>query len=298
MKGKNMTKKNLLFLTNFSEACFQAVPSIAEWMDREQGRLTLLHVADPGQKDSEQSESRLKSFFAEADRYRHCERVVLKGPRVQSMVDYCQAERPDVVFAPASKPSGLPRFLHSSLRAQLIREGGVRLWTRGRSEGSDNSARVPKQVVYAITGSAGWVSEAVEAAKFAARYEANLHYVYLAPWPDLHEGSLVTSISEEMSGVTQQEVRNLASQLAIQPEIHTGIGDSGRDLARLLKECRADVAFVGESHLIRRSFWRDQIDAELDGLDCEFVCYPQHPGGMVGEPQEERQQFLEPAQSR
>jgi nucleotide-binding universal stress UspA family protein len=292
------TNKKLLFLTNFSEACYQAVPSIAEWMDREQGELTILHVADAGERDSSQAESRLKSFFAEADRYRNCERVLLKGPRVETLVNYCQAEKPSVVFAPASKPSGLPRILHKSLRSQLIRQGGVRLWTRGRSEGADNSTRVPKQVVYAITGSEGWVSEALEAAKFAASYDATLHYAYLAPWPVLHEGLMASGVTVEMPGVTSKEVRSLADQLPIQPKIHTRIGDSSGDLARLLKECRADVAFVGEKHLIQGSWWRDQIHPELDGLDCEFICYPKNPAYRIAGRKEAAQRFLEPAQSR
>jgi len=292
------SNRKMVFLTNFSEACFQAIPTVAEWMDREKGHLTIVHAASEGVKELEPARERLQSFFAEADRYLQCERVLLQGARVETILEYCRKERPSVVFAPASKPSGLPRVMHSSLRAKLIRSGGLRLWTKGRSESGDATPKAPRHVAYAITGNHGWVSEAVEAAKFAAQYDAKLHYLYLAPWPIAQEGMTADDVRLEMKHVSVREVRELAQQLPITPIVHTRMGDRSGDLGQLLKACRADVAFVGDKHLIRRRLWLESIHPELDAMDCEFVCYPARAGvaGMstVASPQK----FLEPARSR
>jgi hypothetical protein len=265
------TNPHLLFLTNFSEACFQALPAISEWIDREQGRLTLLNVARGGG-----SRDRLRSFFAEADRYAHCERVSLKGEPAEAIIEYCRAESPDVVFAPASKPSGVPRIFHRSLRASLIRRG-LKLWTRGRSEGPDAVPRRPRNVAYAITGHARWATEVVDAARFAASYNATLHLLYLAPWPEVHDGTFAADLRATHPRVSPEELETLVRRLPGRPEVHASLGNSTRDVVRLLRHCCADVAFVNESHAIRRRLFHESIQPDLDRLDCEVFCYPTQP---------------------
>lgn len=272
------TNKRMLFLTNFSEACFQALPAVAEWMDREKGQLTILHVAHQSGTELESARERLHSFFAEADRYSRCERVLLTGKPAEAIIGYCRHKTPDVVFAPASQPSGLPRIFHQSLRARLVREGGVKLWTRGRGGRNGASARAPKHVAHAITGHAGWVAEAVEAAQFAAAYQAKLHFLYLAPWPEVHEGTVAEDLCIARPEVSTTELQSLASMLPVRPELHTSMGDGHRDLIRLLLKCDADVAFLGERHVVLRGLLRVSMNPDLDGLDCEVVCYPKNPG--------------------
>ncbi len=271
-----MTNNKLLFLTNFTEACYQAIPTIAEWIDRERGHLTIVHVTRQEGRKAEGARERLQSFFAEADRYPHCERVLLHGRPADALVRYCRAQRPGIVFVPASKPSGLPRFLHQSLRASLIRRGGVKVWTRGRSDGTDLSPRTPRRVAYAITGHTEWMAEAFEAARWADAYGAQLHLLYLAPWPEVNDGT-VAHVPLEDPHVSLDDVEILAQRLPGHPEIHTALGNDTRDLVHLLTECRADLAFVSENHAVRRWFFRERMDKVLDQLDCEVICFPKHP---------------------
>lgn len=271
-----MNHKNLLFLTNFSEACFQAVPAIAEWIDREDGQLTIVHVARPEGRQVAIARDRLNSFFAEADRYRNCRRSLLIGSPLEEVAHYCRSERPDAVFAPASKPSGVPRPFHQSLRARLVRDGGIKLWTRGRGDGTGCSLRTPRNVAYVVTGHPGWITEACEAARLAVSYGANLHYLYLTPWPEVHDGT-VADLRSIRPQVPPQELENLARRLPIRPELHTALGDSASDVVRILRECQADVAFVAEHHAVRRGLFRVTMDSDLDRLDCEVICYPKSP---------------------
>jgi nucleotide-binding universal stress UspA family protein len=269
------SNQNLLFLTNFSEACFQALPAMAEWADREQGTLTLLHVARDERRALEVARDRLNSFFAEGQRYERCERVLLKGDPCEAVQEYCRAEHPDQVFAPASKPSRLPRF-RSSLRARLIR-CGVKLWTRGRSEGPDTACRVPRNVAYAITGHDNWAAEACEAVRFAMDYEARIHFLYLSPWPDIDDGTIVSDLRLNHPRVSLSDIETLVRRLPVRPELHTTLGNRTSDVVRLLRDCQADAAFVSEAHAIRRRAFRDTMDGELDRLDCEVFCYPRNP---------------------
>ncbi|WP_031498803.1 universal stress protein [Bryobacter aggregatus] len=270
------TQKKLLFVTNFSEACFHAIPGPAEWVDREQGELTLLHVHAPGKRQGEIAGARLKSFFSEADHYAQCSRVLLAGDPVTEIVDYCRRENPELVFCPASQPLGFPRLFHRSMRAELVR-AGVRIWTRGRAEQLSPIASKPKNVSYVMTGHPTWIEEASWAAELARSAGATLHIIYQTPWPEVHEGMVAADIRLEKPNVSLQELQRLEDQFGLRTSLHVTAGTRSRDLGRLLADCQTDLAVVGEKHAVRHTLFSSSINAELERLHCEVVCLPVKP---------------------
>jgi hypothetical protein len=104
-------RKNMLFLTDFSEAAFRAIPALTEWLDREEGGLTILHVHSPGPA-GEASATRACALSSLRRTLCGCKRILVSGDLERVAIDYCRNERPEFVFAPASHPTGLPRLVH------------------------------------------------------------------------------------------------------------------------------------------------------------------------------------------
>jgi nucleotide-binding universal stress UspA family protein len=267
-------QKNLLFLTNFSEACFRAIPTVSDWIDREEGQLTILHVHGPGRTEEAEARQRMRSFFAEADRYAKCERVLFSGEPGRVVLEYCRQERPNLVFAPAGHPAGVPRVRHRSLRALLLKSAAVRIWTRGRNGNATPPRRAPENIVYVITGHSNWVQEAQFAAKMAVRHRARLHLLHLTPMQDIHDGTLASEISIGQPNVSTSELLRLIASLPVPPLVHSSTGDELRELARMLRECRADMVFLGERHAVRRGILGSYVNPDLERLDVEAICFP------------------------
>lgn len=284
--------KNLLFLTNFSEACFQAIPAVAEWTDREEGHLTLLHVHPTGRGEDNARKS-MRSFFAEADRYAKWERTLLSGDAMETLVGYCRQTRPDIVFAPASHPVGFPRFRHRSVRAALLREGGVKIWTRGRNGQSASSRRAPENVAYVISGHADWAREALVAAETALRHRARLHLINLVPPQEIHDGTLAGDIRVSHPNVPADEFARVVNSLPLSPVIHSSAGDEFRELPRLLRQAGANAVFAGERHVLKQRLLRVGFNRDLERLDCDVFCFPSSAPDLKTEtvPQKSRQKF-------
>jgi nucleotide-binding universal stress UspA family protein len=266
-------------LTDFSEACYQAIPAAAEWIDREHGALTILHVHGGEAQQRRNASAKMQSFFAEADRYDSCERVLVEGQTIASITQYCQERKPDLVFAPATQPAGLPRIFRKSLRAHLLKQAQVRIWTRGR-KGNPSPSRCPSpdNVIYSVTGHDNWVQELRMAARAADFHNARFHVAWLTPHMEVSEGTTAADLRLGPPKVAMKQLLEEIEKMPVMPEIHRAIGDEHRDLRRLIQETNADLIFAGEKHVLKRSFGGSQFNADLDRLDCEVICFPERSG--------------------
>lgn len=236
---------DILFLTNFSDYCFRAIPSIAQMADSFSVRLTIMHVYDPGKCTAKAANEMLESFFPEADRYRSCRRVAVPGPVVDSVKRHLDAWPVNLVIAPASDPIGMPRIGDRSLRARLIEECGVPVWTIGRR------VRVPK-LLQPVRNVACWLDYHMHgaphlpfAAEYAQRIGARLHVLRALPVVD--EGSLALAAPQNPSlhsNGAAREIERLCAASSVRPQIHVTQGDGRRALCKLLDECDADLVFL------------------------------------------------------
>lgn len=236
---------DILFLTNFSDYCFRAIPSIAQMADSLSARLTLMHVYDPTKDNVKRAEEKLASFFPEADRYRSCIRVAMPGPVVDAVKRHLDVWPVNLIVAPASDPIGVPRIGDCSLRARLIEECGLPVWTIGRR------VRAPK-LEQPVRNVACWLDFHLLGAphlpfaiEYANRVGANLHI--LRALPAIDEGSLAHAAHEELAlhpNGASQEIARLCSGSPVRPHIHVTQGEGRRALCKMLDECDADLVFL------------------------------------------------------
>lgn len=236
---------DILFLTNFSDYCFRAIPSIAQMADAFSVRLTLMHIYDPAESSNRKAQEMLASFFPEADRYRSCRRVAVTGPVVDAVKRHLEVWPVNLIVAPASDPIGLPRIGDRSLRARLIDECGVPVWTIGRR------VHVPK-LLQSVKNVACWLDFHSQGAphlpfamEYAHRLGADLHM--LRALPEINEGSLMLATHEDQvlhpDGAARQIAR-MCSDSPVRPHIHVSQGEGRRALRQMLDECEADVVFL------------------------------------------------------
>lgn len=236
---------DILFLTNFSDYCFRAIPAIAQIADSLSVRLTLLHAYDPAVSNAKTVQDMLGSFFPEADRYRSCLRVAMPGPVIDAVKRHLEAWPVNLIVAPASDPIGVPRIGDRSLRARLIDGCGVPVWTIGRR------VRVPK-LLRPVKNVACWLDFNMRGAphlpfamEYAQRVGAKLHM--LRALPTIHEGSLVHGTNPNRSlnpDGASQEIARLCSGSPVRPHIHVTQGEGRRALCTMLDACDADLVFL------------------------------------------------------
>ncbi len=82
----------------------------------------------------------LRSFFAEADNYQHCDRFLVSGDPRDGITAYCEGRPNILLHASPSDLTGLPRPWHRSLRARLIQRLSIPIWTLGRINIGDTNA--------------------------------------------------------------------------------------------------------------------------------------------------------------
>lgn len=245
---------DILFLTNFSDFCFRTIPSLAQMADSFSVRLTLMHVYDPERTTRAKAMGMLESFFPEADRYRSCQRIATAGPVVEAVQKHLDVWPVNLIVAPASDPIGVPRIGDCSLRARVIQECGVPVWTMGRR------VQLPK-LLQPVKNVACWLDfhghghqHLPFAMEYAHRLNANLHLLHALP--PIHEGSLMPAAHQNKplhpAGAAEYIARMSAAS-PVRPQIHIAPGEGKSALCQMLAECDADLVFLrhDESFLAR-----------------------------------------------
>lgn len=290
---------DVVFLTNFSDACFRAIPALAQLADDVDLRLTLLHAAGGDAARQRTREADIRSFFAEADHYASCRRLVADAGPIEAL-RRLQGESPiDLVVAPAGDPLGFPRIGHNSLRSRLIREIGVPLWTCGTGVPARRLARPTRNVVCALDVERPGVAHVRLASEYANRVGATLHLVQVVP--DIDESSVLLGYAEWSSDKALRAVKAAGAQdrLASGPHVTDRHG-----LPRTLKQCDADIAFLDGEPWLTRQWLARRVSPILDGLPCPAICadsqrkdltWHLNPGGFRSSPGPQMAPAIDPA---
>jgi len=176
----------VLFATNFSDSCFRAIRAVAQRADAFRIDITIAHsgaAPHPAQRE-------LQSFFAEADHYTSCRRITLDGAPAEALGALTRKEHFDIIVAPGPDRIGIPRPLHRSLRAELLRRGRCPLWTTSRGLEQADFRRPIRTIAAGIDGWDCDVTHVELAAAFAGRIGARLRLLTVIP--PIHEGTMAT----------------------------------------------------------------------------------------------------------
>lgn len=271
------TARRLLFPTSFSDACYRTIPALSEWMDNPEARLSLLYVYDPRRQDRKESERQLQSFFAEADQYGRCERILLAGSPKETILSHCQDSQYDLIFLPASEPTGFPRIGHRSLRVSLLNDGNVPMWTSEDLSRTGSIRQTPKTVAYVMTNDVNWKDQFIQAAYTAARWNASFHLIYVFPVPNVNDGTLAGDLFVEQADGPLHQLRMLGERLPVPVKVHTSTGNEEIELPRILSAVGADLTFICSDRAISRGIFGISMNPMLRSLQSQFICFPKNP---------------------
>lgn len=252
----------ILFLTNFSDSCFQVIPALAQLSDEVDTRLTILHAHDGG--PAKEKEAKLRSFFPEADTYDACRRALVSASPLEAVRQIHQNRPIDLLVAPAGDPLGVPRLGHNSFRSRLIRETGLPVWTSGAGTAFSRLVRPTKNVVCCLDLEHPARHHQALAEEYANCLGAQLHVVQILP--DIHEGNLV-DLARGPALYRNEPTRR--PRPGTMPKFH--VTDRSR-LAKTLDACDADIAFLDGARWMSRRWLTLRMRRQIDMLPCPAVC--------------------------
>jgi len=260
----------ILFATKFTSNCFSAIRAVAQLANTFRLSVTIARVdsGDPPPKHA------LQSFFAEADHYASCRRVQLHGDPVQAIADLARNGEYDLVLAPRSSHRGIPRPLHRSKRAALLRCGNVPVWTGALWLESADFMRPYRTIAVGIDGRDDAVQHVKLAASFAARLGAELRLLTVVP--TVHEGTLISSgiAPEPLSAdVAVERLRELFGGWSQMPTVDVAVGAPEKEIARMAGRCGADLLFLTAAQCFAGVFSR-QISRTVDDAPCGVIAVP------------------------
>ncbi len=260
----------VLFATNFSDSCFRAIRAVAQLADAFRIDITIVHAGE----EPEGRSGELNSFFAEADHYACCRRMLLQGTAAEAVSELTRRERFDLVVAPGSDRIGIPRPFHRSLRAEILRRGVAPVWTASRGLEQADFRRPIRTVAAGIDGWDRDIRHVELAAAFAGRIGARVRILTVVPPVD--EGTLGRQAVRPQPlhrDVAVERIERLLCHWHHRPEVEVVTGSAGREFPRLAGRCDADVLFLSESQSIGGLF-QAGISRTVNQSPCPVIAVP------------------------
>ncbi|MCW0235766.1 MAG: universal stress protein [Ferrovibrio sp.] len=266
--------RQLVFATNFSEACHSAIPLVAQWVDALQARLTLLHVHARGEQATAQRA--LHSFFAEAANYPGCERVLLSGDPARGIAAFCREHPQALLVMPPSSRRFLPRPLHVSLRTRVLRDVVTPMMTLPYTDAIPEPPQPGGHVACWLTGRERRLDHLREAAAIARRRGAELHLFYALP--EISEGLMMEAMTAPRPFAASAATRwldhivdHLGDDLTIRLQLATG--SAAQVLQKLLRRSRANILVADRDATIHSRLLRASLSS-AGASRYLLICVP------------------------
>ncbi|HTH52731.1 MAG TPA: universal stress protein [Edaphobacter sp.] len=275
MLQKKITE--IVFATDFSDSSHAVIPSVAQWVDKLDAKLTLIHVYDANKTFYREAEILLRSFFAEADNYQHCDRVLMSGDPCEGIASYCERRPNILLMLPPSDLAGLPRPWHRSLRARLIQRLSVPIWTLGRINVGDSQPSAGRHVGVWLGDPEEGLSHLRQAAKYASETDSTLHLLHVVD--EINEGSMLKPLlsnapmGEETADAWLQEVACTIED-GCNVEVHVAQGRVNRELPRLLRRSGADMLVLSQQSAVHYGWIGPEINPVFRQCPISLVCVP------------------------
>lgn len=265
-----MPSLKILFATNFSDSCFRAIRAVAQLADLFEVRITLAHSSESGSSCNRE----INSFFAEADHYGFCRRLLLSGKTEDAVTRLAREEHFDLIIAPGSDRIGIPRPFHRSLRAAILHAGVSPVWTSSRALEEANFRRPIRTIAVGMDGRHSDIMHLELASAFAGMAGAKLRLLTVVPSVD--EGTMVAqALSPEPlhPDAAMDRIASLLNKWNCVPDIDVAVGSAGVELPRMAARCDADLLFLPESQSARRILLPG-ISRAVNYSPCAVICVP------------------------
>ncbi|QNI37725.1 universal stress protein [Edaphobacter albus] len=268
----------IVFATDFSDSSHAVIPTVARWVDTLNAKLTLLHVYNPNKTLYREAEVLLRSFFAEADNYKYCDRVLISGDPCEGIIAYCE-RRPNVLLMlPPSDLTGLPRPWHRSLRARLIKRLSIPVWTVGRVNVGNSSPSGDHHIGVWLGDPEDGLSHLQQAARYASETGGTLHLLHVVD--EVNEGSMLKPLlsngpmGEEMADTWLQEIADTLDA-DCRVEIHVAQGRMSRELPQLLRRSGVDMLMLNQQSAVQNSWiMGPEINPVFRKCAISLICMP------------------------
>lgn len=277
--------RHIIFATNFSDACHAVIPSVARWVDLLQCKLTLLHVYNADRVLYRDANALLQSFFAEADNYPQCQRVLMSGDPAEGIAEFCQRHRDALLVLPPSDQTGLPRPWHRSLRARMIRTLPIPVWTLGQTlVGAAFAGNGDRHLGVWLSSPEEGLAHVRQAAHYAAQTGSTLHLLHVVP--NVNEGSLTHTLRTQ-APLGEEYAEEWLSQVAAsldsaqRVEIHIGQGKARRVLPRLIRTSGAEMLMVSQNSAVERGIFRSEVSSTFRECCSGIVSVPVNAHGNL-----------------
>lgn len=266
----NHKSYEVVFLTDFSDACFRATRAVAQMADELEMSLTIVYARKKDEETRQVAEEKLRSFFPEADRYRACRRIVAETDVVSAVTELRERRPIDLVVAPVPDRFKLPRVFHSSIRGRLLNDLGLNVWTIGRGVKVAKLGAVAKNIACVIDGGRGHDKHIEAALAYAQRRNATLHLLHVMP--EVDEGALMTPSGLLSEADVAERFKRIAAGSETRVEIHVSTGGSVGELRRIVEARDIDVMFVDERRAVSSSAFASRMSKLVDMAPCPTVC--------------------------
>jgi nucleotide-binding universal stress UspA family protein len=269
--------REIVFATDFSDSSHAVIPAVAQWVDTLGARLTLLHVYNPGRTMYREAETLLQSFFAEADNYPHCDRVLVSGDPAEGIAAYCERRSNILLMLPPSDLTGLPRPWHRSMRARLIKRLSVPVWTLGRVNVGESTSAAHRHIGVWLGDPEEGLSHLQQAAEYASKAGSTLHLLHVVD--EINEGSLITPLTsnapmgEESADAWLKEIAGSLNP-ACKVEIHVAQGRAKRELPKLLRRSGANMLMASHQTTVQGSWIGPEINPIFGSCSISLVSVP------------------------
>jgi nucleotide-binding universal stress UspA family protein len=263
----------VLFLTNFSDSCYRAIPSMAQLTDEVETRLTIMHVVPEAGTSNAVAERKLASFFPEADSYPGSRRQLGHGDVVEAAKRFCAEETVDLIVAPSSDPLGMPRFWTKSLRSRLLSHCDVPVWTMSHDVDAAIFSRGTRNVGCWVDLEKSDTRHISLASELASKTGAQLHLLHALP--EIEEDALLMpadSVAPLYESGARQAIQALLGWMPSRPEIHVATGSLRKVLPRLTRDLQLDLMFVSDAQALREGWFGANLSSAVDRATCPVVC--------------------------
>jgi nucleotide-binding universal stress UspA family protein len=269
--------KEIVFATDFSDSSHAVIPAVAQWVDTLGAKLTLLHVYNPGSMMYREADALLQSFFAEADNYPHCDRVLVSGDPAEGIAAYCERRSNILLMLPPSDLTGLPRPWHRSMRARLIKRLSVPVWTLGRVNVGESTSAAHRHIGVWLGDPEEGLSHLQQAASYASETGGTLHLLHVVD--EINEGSMLKPLTsagpmgEEAADAWLRDIANTLNP-SCRVEVHVAQGRVGRELPRLIRRSGANMMMVSHHTVVKSGWFAPAINPIFGKCSISLVSVP------------------------
>lgn len=265
-----MTRRTMdvVFLTNFTDGCFRAIPALAQMADDLAIRLTLLHAFDPEKEQVSAAEAKLASFFPEADRFADTRRVVLPGPLPDAVRAHAARRHVDLFIAPGSDRLR-PLRLRPSTRAALIAVSEAPVWTTGPRVLPASLLRPPRRIACWLDPDATDAAYLRLSAELALQLGGELHVLHVTP--EFHEGAYIRPSVPLHAGEVATSVSGQLD-LDVPLKVHVAPGGDPRAVLDLAHRCEPDLLILSPRRSVRSRLFGPGVSRVVDLAPCPVLC--------------------------